>query len=156
MKIKKIVKQKPGLQDYLLTDNAGSKIKLSSLFGKQDYLIILHNMGKTCPSCIVYGDEFNGALTHLQKHAAFCAIGPDDAHTQKIYVKERGWQFPLYSSKGTTFARDLGFESKKGDAQAGVSILQKKPRGPMLILTQMHALPGRIPSVVEVLEAFDL
>lgn len=153
---KKKTQEKPGLVDYLLTDNAGSTVKLSSLFGKEDYLIILHNMGKSCPTCIVYGDEFNGARQHLQKHASFCSVGPDDWHTQKLYLKERGWQFPLYSSKGTTFGKDLGFESENGDAQAGVSILTKKPRGPMLILTQMHALPGRVPSVVDVLDSFDI
>ncbi len=155
MKKRKTVEKKHGITDYLLTDNDGGKVKLSSLFDKQEYLIILHNMGKTCPSCVIYGDEFNGARQHLQKHAAFCAVGPDDPHTQKFYVKERGWQFSLYSSKGTTFARDLGFESEKGDAQAGVSILTKKPGGVMLILTQLHVLPGRVPSVVEVLDTFD-
>ncbi len=148
--------EKPGLQDYLLTDNTGGKVKLSSLFGKQEYLIVLHIMEKISPTSNVYGDEFNGARQDLQKHAAFCAVGPDDAHTQKIYVNERGWQFPLYSSKGTTFGRDLGFESEKGDAQAGVSILTKKHGNAVLILTQFHALPGRVSSVVDVLEAFDI
>lgn len=145
---------KPGLQDYELTTNTGEKVKLSSLFGKQEYLIILHNMGKTCQTCVIYGDEFNGAFAHLQKKAAFCAVGPDDWQTQKKYITEHGWKFSLYSSHGTTFAQDLGFANENGDFQEGVSILTKKPGGVILIVTQLHALPGRFPSVVDVVNVF--
>lgn len=38
------------IQDYTLLDNDGKSVKLSGLFGGKDPLVVLHNMGKGCPS----------------------------------------------------------------------------------------------------------
>lgn len=140
------------VDDYTLRDNDGKATKLSSLFGRHDYLVVLHNMGKTCPNCALWGDEFNGMLSHLRERAGFCIVGPDDPKTQKAYVKERGWKAKLCSAAGSTFIKDLGFEAEDGRAQAGVSILQKRTGGEISILSQVNVRrDGRAPSVLEVL-----
>lgn len=140
------------VEDYALLDNEGRDVKLSSLFGKKEYLIVLHNMGKTCPNCALWGDEFNGMLKHLEKAAAFCVIGPDDPRTQRAYVKERGWKATLYSAQGSSFIKDMGFEDDDGDAQPGVSILHKGEDRKITILEQVNvSRDDRCPSVLEVL-----
>lgn len=89
-------------------------------------------------------------LRHLKKAAAFCIIGPDDPKTQKIYVKERGWKSKLYSAKGTSFIKDIGFEDKDGDAEPGISILQKEEEKITLLKQVNVSRDGRAPSVLEV------
>lgn len=139
------------VEDYTLNDQDAKEIKLSSLFGKHNYLVVLHNMGKSCPNCALWGDEFDGMLKHLQRVTAFAVVGPDDPKTQKAYVKQRGWKARLYSAQGTSFIRDLGFEDKKGNVQAGISVLEKKGET-LTILEQVNVMRDhRCPSVLEVL-----
>ncbi|HEX9756355.1 MAG TPA: DUF899 family protein [Nitrospiria bacterium] len=146
-------KEKPKvIEDYVLMDNEGNQVRLSSLFGDKDYLIVLHNMGKSCPNSALWGDEFNGMLKALEKTAGFCIVGPDDPQTQKAYVKERGWLAKLYSARGGTFIKDLGFEDEEGDAMPGVSIFQKGRDGKIFRLEQTNVpKDDRAPSVLEVL-----
>jgi predicted dithiol-disulfide oxidoreductase (DUF899 family) len=139
------------IEDYTLRDNAGRGAKLSSLFGRREHLVVVHNMGKSCPNCALWGDEFNGMLRHLERAAAFCVISPDDPRTQKRYVKQRGWRSRLYSARGTSFIRDLGFERKRGKPEPGVSVLRKKGET-ITVLRQVNVMKdGRAPSVLEVL-----
>lgn len=138
------------VKDYRLYDQAGNGVKLSTMFGTRDRLVVLHNMGKGCPNCALWGDEFNGMLRHLEKVAGFCVVGPDDPKTQAAYLKQRGWQCKLYSAQGTAFIRDLGFEDEKGKAQPGVSILEKK-NGAIRMVKQVNVMRDKhCPSVLEV------
>lgn len=138
------------VKDYRLSDQAGNGVKLSTMFGTRDRLVILHTMGKACPNCALWGDEFNGMLKHLEKVAGFCVVGPDDPKTQAVYLKQRGWQCKLYSAQGTAFIRDLGFEDEKGKAQPGVSILEKK-NGAIRMVKQVNVMRDKdCPSVLEV------
>ncbi|HJT09252.1 MAG TPA: DUF899 family protein, partial [Candidatus Nitrosotalea sp.] len=54
------------VNDYELLDSENRKVNLSKLFGKKKDLIIVHNMGKTCPYCTMWADGFNGLLPHLE------------------------------------------------------------------------------------------
>ena len=138
------------VKDYTLYDQAGKEVKLSAMFGRHDHLVVLHNMGKSCPNCALWGDEFNGMLKHLEKVTGFCVVGPDDPKTQAAYLKERGWQCKLYSAQGTSFIRDLGFQDEKGKAQPGVSILEKK-NGTLRVVKQVNVMRDEhCPSVLEV------
>ena len=98
------------------------------------------------------GDEFNGMLTHLERASAFSIIGPDDPPTQKQYRHERGWNAGLYSAKGSSLIKDFGFEDEEGDAQPGISVLQKERDGKITILEQVNVVKDkRCPSVLEVI-----
>lgn len=149
---KKAGTQAKKVEDYTLADNDGKTVRLSGLFRYQRYLIVLHNMGKTCPSCALWGDEFDGMLRHIEKVSAFCVIGPDDPDTQKTYLKERNWKAKLYSAKGSAFIKDMGLEDEDGDAEPGISIFQKGSDGVITVLDQVN-VPNdqRISSVLEVL-----
>ena len=138
------------VKNYTLYDQAAKGVKLSTMFGAHDHLVVLHNMGKSCPNCALWGDEFNGMLRHLEKVAAFCVVGSDDPKTQAAYLKQRGWQCKVYSAQGTSFIPDLGFEDKKGKAQPGVSILEKK-NGALRVVKQVNVMRDKhCPSVLEV------
>lgn len=138
------------VKDYALFDETGQPVRLSSVFGQHEYLVLLHNMGKHCPNCALWGDEFNGMRKHLEKVAGFCVVGPDDPETQAAYRKDRGWECKLYSAQGTSFIRDLGFEGEDGKAQPGVSILQKSPVA-LSIVKQVNVMRDKhCPSVLEV------
>ena len=139
------------IDDYTLRGNDGRNVKLSEIIGTRDHLIVLHNMGETCPSCLIYGSEFNGALKHIEARAAFCAVGPDDSATQKAYVERNGWEFNLYSGKETSFIKDLGFEDEEGNAQPGISILEKKNDSIMLASQVNIAKEGFCPSALDLL-----
>jgi Bacterial protein of unknown function (DUF899) len=60
---------KPITQDYIFTGPENTLIKFSSLFGAQQDLIVIHNMGVTCVYCTLWADEFNGVLSHLLDRA---------------------------------------------------------------------------------------
>lgn len=139
------------LEDCALLDNEGSRVRLSSLFGDRRRLVILHNMGQTCPNCLIYGSEFNGAREHIEKKAAFSAVGPDSPEVQAAYMNRNGWKFKLYSGQGTSFIKDAGFENDEGKALPGVSIL-KREEDAIIIESQVNiATDGWCPSALEIL-----
>jgi len=137
------------IDDYTLYDQTGP-VKLSSLFGGRERLVILHNMGKHCPNCALWGDEFNGMLPHLERVTAFCVVSPDAPATQAAYVKERGWASRIYSAQGTSFIGDMGFEGDDGKAQPGISILRQQ-EGALSVVKQVNVTRDKhCPSVLEV------
>ncbi|MEE8276374.1 MAG: metalloregulator ArsR/SmtB family transcription factor [Alphaproteobacteria bacterium] len=117
------------VEDYELTDWQGGKVRLSSLFGDKDDLVLVHNMGKSCPYCTMWADGYNGVFTYVNKRAAFVVASPDDVGTQKRHAGNRGWKFPMVSSQGTALFKDMGFEGEKGDPYPGVSSFHKTGDG---------------------------
>ena len=112
------------VDDYEFLVQKNQKIRLSELFGNKKDLIIIHNMGNSCPYCTMWADGFNGLLQHLQDRAAFVVSSPDDPMTQKDFASSRGWKFQMVSTKKTSFAKDMGFENN-GMPMPGVSIFYK-------------------------------
>lgn len=64
-------------KDYSLKDWNGRDVKLSRLFGKNNDLILVHNMGRQCPYCTLWADGFNGLVKHLEDRASFVVVSPD-------------------------------------------------------------------------------
>src|SRR4030067_350730 len=102
------------VENYVLYDQAGKGVKLSRMFGRHDRLVVLHNMGKSCPNCALWGDEFNFMRKRIAQAAGLGIGGPDDPATQAAYRKSRGWQCRLLSARGTSVVRGPGVEDKKG------------------------------------------
>jgi predicted dithiol-disulfide oxidoreductase (DUF899 family) len=127
--------------DYSLR-NAEGEVKLSAMFGDRDELLLIHNMGKSCPYCTLWADGFNGVVPHLQNRAAFVVVSPDDAATQKEFAAGRGWRFDMYSAKGTSFAKDMGFEDDKGKPWPGVSTFEKGADGKIYRTGRTYFGPG--------------
>jgi predicted dithiol-disulfide oxidoreductase (DUF899 family) len=99
--------------------------RLSELFGTKDDLIVIHNMGTSCPECTLWADGFNGIYHHLANRAAFVVCGPDPPDVQRRFAAGRGWRFPMVSHMGTDFAADMGYRSASGGWRPGVSVFRR-------------------------------
>jgi predicted dithiol-disulfide oxidoreductase (DUF899 family) len=115
------------VDDYEFQTTEGS-IHLSQLFGKHKDLIVIHNMGTSCPNCTMWADGYNGIHHHVSSRAAFVVSSPDTPDTQRQFAASRGWTFPMVSHAGTTFAADMGYRSSKGGWLPGISVFQRKDK----------------------------
>lgn len=116
------------VNDYSFTSSKGSKT-LSDLFGNNDELILVYNMGKSCAYCTLWADGYNGLTSHLNNRAAFVVVSPDSPDVQDKFAKSRSWQFPLYSHENTSFIKDMDMVSDKGGPLPGVSVFTKDADG---------------------------
>ncbi len=115
------------VRDYFLAGPEG-KVRLSELFrGKKD-LIVIHNMGRQCRYCTMWADGFNGLLPHLADRAGFAVVSPDPVAVQQKFALRRGWKFPFYSGRGSTFSKDMGFLPRPGEPWPGVSTFRRRGR----------------------------
>ena len=116
-------------KDYSLKDWNGRDVKLSKLIGKNNDLILVHNMGRQCPHCTLWADGFNGLVRHLEDRASFVVVSPDSPEVQRDFAKSRGWKFKMLSGHGASFIKDMGFESAKRGFMPGVSVFHKDKDG---------------------------
>jgi predicted dithiol-disulfide oxidoreductase (DUF899 family) len=122
-----IVEPRP-VQDYELSGWNGP-VRLSQLFGDKLNLILIHNMGRSCSSCTMWADGFNGVYDHLASRAAFVVSSPDPVEVQKEFAASRSWRFPMVSHAGTSFAFDMGYrrpDAAQGGYWPGVSAFRKE------------------------------
>ena len=112
------------ISDYEFQTPEGP-VRLSQLFGGHQQLIVIHNMGTSCPSCTMWADGFNGVYPHLVSRAAFVVSSPDAPQVQREFAASRGWRFAMVSHAGTTFAADMGFRTARGWTP-GVSVFQRR------------------------------
>lgn len=132
------LKRKTGampVTDYTLAGPGGRKTRLSQAFGRHQFMVLVHNMGKACPYCTLWADSFNSIWRHVEngvpgmkQKAAFLVVSPDDPATQKKFARSRHWGFRMLSAGGTSLFGDLGFADDKGNPWPGVSILRRKGR----------------------------
>ena len=128
------------VRDYELESPDGP-VRLSELFGGKRDLIVIHNMGTSCPNCTLWGDGFNGVYRHLESRAAFVVVSPDPPEVQQRFAAERGWRFRMVSHRGTTFAADMGFRSDEGGWLPGISVFRReRPR--ILRVSDARFQPG--------------
>ena len=112
------------VDDYQFSTPEGP-VRLSSLFGDRRDLILIHNMGSACAYCTLWADGYNGVHRHVVSRAAFAVSSPDDPAIQRRLAQARGWQFPMVSHRGTSFAADMGYRSDKGGFVPGVSVFRR-------------------------------
>lgn len=104
---------------------AGDK-KLSELFGDHDQLIVVHFMfppewERGCSSCSLWADGYSGNVAHINRKAAFVAVGKAPIHKISSFKEWKGWAFPFYSSGKNTFNRDFGVEFTPDEVRARVA-----------------------------------
>lgn len=116
------------VEDYILRDPDGAEVTLASLFGDKGELLVVHNMGESCPYCTLWADGLNGVTDHLNSRAAFVLCSADDPATLKAFAASRGWRFRTVSGAGSAFAKDMGYEVG-GKPHPGVSAFQRKGDG---------------------------
>ncbi len=112
------------VSDYVFR-NCDGAVPLSDLFRDKADLIVIHNMGSSCPNCTLWADGFNGIYDHLENRAAFVVSSPDAPDAQKRFAGSRGWRFPMVSHAGSNFAADMGYRSNDGGWLPGVSVFRK-------------------------------
>jgi predicted dithiol-disulfide oxidoreductase (DUF899 family) len=112
------------VQDYELATTNGP-VRLSALFGHKDDLIVIHNMGASCPYCTLWADGYSGIYPHLASRAAFVVASPDPPASQQKFAAGRGWRFPMVSHHGSSFAADMGYRSESGGWRPGVSVFRR-------------------------------
>jgi predicted dithiol-disulfide oxidoreductase (DUF899 family) len=110
--------------DYEFTNSVGP-VRLSELFGAEEDLIVIHNMGVACSACTLWADGYNGIHQHIVSRAAFVVTSPDRPAVQQKIAASRGWKFPMVSHAGSNFAADLGYVSDNGGWLPGVSVLRR-------------------------------
>jgi predicted dithiol-disulfide oxidoreductase (DUF899 family) len=143
-KLAELRRQRPReeISDYQLRDSEGREASLSSLFGDRSRLILVHNMGRNCSYCTMWADGFTGLLPHLRSRAAFVLTSPDKPEAQKEFVQARGWNFPVYSTAGTSFTTDMGFDDEKEGLMPGVSVFTKETDGKIYRVSRAEFGPG--------------
>jgi len=132
------------IDEYTLRGPDGP-VSLRELFGDRDDLIVVHNMGKSCPYCTLWADGFNGLVPHLQDRAAFVVVSPDPPDVQQAFAQERGWTFPMYSGEGSTFIADMGFRHDGDDGahwMPGVSTFRRSAEGTITRVAKDFFGPG--------------
>ncbi len=128
-KLAELIRKTPAqeVRDYVFGASAGP-VKLSQIFGDCKELLLVHNMGKRCPYCTLWADNFNGIRHHLEDRAALAVVSPDKPDVQREFASERGWQFAMYSCAENNFAEDMNFKS--GDMYLpGFSTFRKSDDG---------------------------
>lgn len=133
---------KMDVQDYTLKDKSGTDIMLSQLFGDKNDLVLVHNMGKSCPYCTLWADGFSGASYFIEKKTAFALVSPDEPAVHKEFAESRGWKFPSYSAAGTTFIKDMGYVTDEGSYWPGVSVFHKDDEGKITRVAKDFFGPG--------------
>lgn len=96
-------------EDYDFIGADGNMVKLSSLFGGHDRLVLVHNMGRQCPYCTIWADGFSDSYHRIAQKLAFAVTSKEGIGEQAQNIRERSWQFPMVSSRNNSFLEDLGF-----------------------------------------------
>ena len=79
---------------------------LHDLFGDQQRLLAIHNMGQGCRYCTLWADGFNGLLPHLESALAVVLLSKDPPTLQRRFANARGWRFRLASHGGGDYLRE--------------------------------------------------
>ncbi len=130
------------VEDWELRGLNGCKVALSRLFGDQSELLVIHNMGRGCNYCSLWGDAMIGAAPHLMQRCGFVLCSNDPPEVIREFRELRGWDFPCVSGYETGFARAMGYMDEKGNPQPGVSAFHKKPDGSIVRTGHMPFGPG--------------
>ena len=79
---------------------------LLDMFGENDKLLLIHNMGQGCRYCMLWADGFNGFLPHLESAMSVTLVSKDSPELQRQYANSRGWRFRLASHEGGDYIKE--------------------------------------------------
>ncbi len=136
-----------GAVDNYFFEGAAGAVSLSDLFGDHSDLVLVHNMGHTCPYCSLWADGFSGQLHHILQRSAFAMISPDEVEVQKAFASKRGWKFTMAQDKEQRFSKDMGYlrpydGSDENSFWPGVTSFHKSPDGKLFKINQAIFGPG--------------
>ncbi len=138
----KLAQQPKKISDYQFKNKENSNTNLTEMFGSHKYLVVIHNMGKSCSFCTMWANGFEGIYKHFADKAGFVMINHDDIDTQIAFAQKQGWTYPIYNAKDNSFNKDLGFITDKGGLWPGVSTFRKNTDNSVELLAQESFGPG--------------
>lgn len=120
----------------LATDAPIRTVGLGDLFSEPDKPLVLMQFmfgeaqSSPCPMCTGWADGYDGAMPHIEQSVNFAIVVAGDLAEFRSYARSRGWRHVrLVSSQGSTFKRQLGFESEEGGQLPGVSVFERDAQG---------------------------
>ena len=133
------------VKDYVFKAPSAD-VALSALFGDKRDLLVVHNMGRHCRYCTLWGDGFAGLVKHLENRAAFVVASDDPVDVQQAFAQSRGWPFRMVSSADTSFFTDMGFRGPSDDGHTinwpGVSAFHQSDDGTITRTARSFFGPG--------------
>jgi predicted dithiol-disulfide oxidoreductase (DUF899 family) len=105
------------VENYIFKGKDGQSVSLLDLFQHHDELIVIHNMGKSCPYCTLWADGLSSSTPHLLNRCGFALVSPNDYQTMAEFASNRDWKFPYYSGAETSFISDMGFSLQTEDGK---------------------------------------
>jgi len=106
-KLTALRKANPGtpIPNYTFKTQAGD-VSLLELFGENDKLLVIHNMGQGCRYCTLWADGFNGFVPHLESAMSVVLVSKDAPDVQRQFANARGWRFKLASHGGGAYIQE--------------------------------------------------
>lgn len=130
------------VRNYEFAEPGGRGVRLSTLFDGRDRLVLVHNMGQSCPYCTLWADGFVGLLPHLTSRGAFVVSSPDPPEEQARFAAARGWPFRMVSVSDPDFLGDMGFLDAGGGLLPGVSVFARQADGAVVRASRAEFFPG--------------
>jgi predicted dithiol-disulfide oxidoreductase (DUF899 family) len=96
------------------------EVSLLDLFGKQQRLLAIHNMGQACRYCTLWGDGLNPFLPHLEFAMAVVLLSKDDPATQRRFANARGWRFRIASHRDTNYLEEQKVQPEPANSPGAV------------------------------------
>ncbi|PCJ11305.1 MAG: hypothetical protein COB04_19315 [Gammaproteobacteria bacterium] len=107
---------------------------LLDLFGDNDTLLVIHNMGQGCRYCTLWADGFNGLLPHLESIMGVVLVSKDAPDLQRQFANSRDWRFHLVSHAGGDYIVEQSVQEGQGNVPGAVIYQREGDR-----ITRKHA-----------------
>ncbi len=134
------LKQTPAeVPDYPFQTQHG-EVRLTSLFGDRERLLLIHNMGQGCRYCTLWADGINGFLEHLEDAMAVTLVSKDPVDLQRRIALDRGWKFRTASHGGGAYMAEQCAMGEHGN-YPGAAVYQRDD-GKILRLGRTAFGPG--------------
>ncbi len=124
-KLNTLRKSNPGspVENYSFATLNG-ETTLLDLFGSNDRLLVIHNMGQGCRYCTLWADGFNGFVPHLESAMSVVLVSKDPPDLQRDFANSRGWRFRLASHGGGNYIQEQSLMS--GEANVPGAVLYER------------------------------
>ncbi len=95
-------------------------VTLLDLFGDNDRLLLIHNMGQGCRYCTLWADGFNGFLPHLESAMSVVLVSKDLPDLQRTFASSRNWRFRLASHGGGDYIQEQSVSAGESNTPGAV------------------------------------
>ena len=93
------------VKNYVFQGTEG-EVTLDDLFGSNDGLFLIHNMGQGCRFCTLWADGLNGFVSHLESRFSLALVSKDSPEIQRQMANSRGWRFRMVSHGGGEYIKE--------------------------------------------------